>query len=702
MGPSADTYRQVVENANEAIVIVQDGMFVYGNPKTEEMSGYLRQEWANKPFIDVVHPHDREMIIKRHQARLEGREVDNIYDFRMVDKTGRPKWVQINSVKIEWQGRPATLNFLTDVSERKQAAEALVESEERYRRLFDTISDFIYTHDLRGRFLTINRRAANALGYAPEEILGRPISDFMLSQFRQAFYEEYLPQIKNEGVVEGVSIYRAKDGSPRYIEYRNTLIEPEDREPYVSGSGRDITERQKAEDDLKAKEHFLRNVFDAVQDGISVLDEDLTILRANLTMDMWYSHAVPLVGKKCYEVYRQRQEPCPECPSIRALEEGGLQVSMVPLMGPEGQAGWLELNAHPLRDSRGVVWGVVEHARDITKSKRAAEALKESEVKYRTIIESIEDGYYEVDLAGTFTFVNESMCRFFGYVRDELVGMNNREYMDMENAEKVYEIFNQVYRTGRPDRAFDWAVITKDGIKKHVETSVSLMRDKNDQPVGFRGILRDVTERKRAEEDRERLISELEEAQEELRRLSMLDGLTGVANRRYLDGVFDAEWRRARRQNRPLGLIMIDIDSFKKFNDTYGHLAGDDCLRQVGMALQASIRRPGDFLARYGGEEFVVLLPNTPPPGSILVAETIRQAVMDLKIPHQSSTASPWVTISSGVASGLPDQFPDAEALLAAADKALYKAKAGGRNQVVLAEECLAEDEPEDHTHPSD
>jgi diguanylate cyclase (GGDEF)-like protein/PAS domain S-box-containing protein len=129
------------------------------------------------------------------------------------------------------------------------------------------------------------------------------------------------------------------------------------------------------------------------------------------------------------------------------------------------------------------------------------ETLRENEEKYRTILESIEDGYFEVDHAGSLTFSNDSLCRILGYSRDELMGMNNRQYMDKENARKVFETFNQVYTTGKAAKALDWKLITKEGTERFVETSISLKRDREGRPIGFQGIARDITERKQLEEE---------------------------------------------------------------------------------------------------------------------------------------------------------------------------------------------------------
>jgi len=143
------------------------------------------------------------------------------------------------------------------------------------------------------------------------------------------------------------------------------------------------------------------------------------------------------------------------------------------------------------------------------------DGLQESEEKYRTILENIEDGYYEVDIAGNFTFFNDSTCKIFGYSKDQLMGMNNRDYMDQENAKKVYQLYTKVYNTGEPVKGFEHEFIRKDGTKGHVESSVSLMKNAEGKPIGFRGIARDITERKRGEENLKKAYEEVEAKVEE-------------------------------------------------------------------------------------------------------------------------------------------------------------------------------------------
>ncbi len=185
--------------------------------------------------------------------------------------------------------------------------------------------------------------------------------------------------------------------------------------------------------------------------------------------------------------------------------------------------------------------------------------------------------------------------------------------------------------------------------------------------------------------------AQLEESNRELQRLSSLDGLTGIANRRQFDKTLDQEWQRALRNCAELSLIMIDIDYFKLFNDTYGHQAGDDCLKNVALALARIVHRPSDIVARYGGEEFAVILPETDSEGTQRVAEKMREAVSRLNVRHDASKVSEKITLSIGVASMSPRGGDNPDILLAAADDALYRAKHAGRNRVEIATDDLSE-----------
>lgn len=189
------------------------------------------------------------------------------------------------------------------------------------------------------------------------------------------------------------------------------------------------------------------------------------------------------------------------------------------------------------------------------------------------------------------------------------------------------------------------------------------------------------------------LTRKLDEANRELTRLSTADGLTGIANRRRFDETLLKEWRRCAREERPLSLLLIDVDFFKPFNDNYGHQVGDECLKAVARTLAQTLHRPSDLAARYGGEEFGVILPGTDEQGALAVAESLREAVQQLGITHRFSEVAQVVTISIGLACVTPQRGNESGfiRLLKEADEALYQAKTGGRNRVTKASDNTAE-----------
>lgn len=184
------------------------------------------------------------------------------------------------------------------------------------------------------------------------------------------------------------------------------------------------------------------------------------------------------------------------------------------------------------------------------------------------------------------------------------------------------------------------------------------------------------------------LEKKVDERTSELHRLASLDGLTQIANRRNFDQTLEQEWRRALRNNQPIALLLCDVDCFKQYNDTYGHQAGDDCLRAIAQVLQDSAKRAGETVARYGGEEFAVILPSINSDDAISVANLIRKRLSAFQLPHKTSPVNDYVTISIGVAVLLPSMSQTSAKLIRAADTALYEAKEQGRDRHILWNEC--------------
>jgi two-component system, chemotaxis family, response regulator WspR len=183
---------------------------------------------------------------------------------------------------------------------------------------------------------------------------------------------------------------------------------------------------------------------------------------------------------------------------------------------------------------------------------------------------------------------------------------------------------------------------------------------------------------------------QLMEANLELQRLTNQDGLTGLNNRRRFDEYADSEWRRAARDSCDFALLLVDVDDFKRYNDTYGHIAGDSVLKQVAAAIRACCSRPGDLPARFGGEEFAIILPNTNSSGARNLAENIRRAVEELRIPHTGSTSGEYLTLSIGGIAARPQPGDSLLEVIVKADKALYEAKSKGKNRVEVVVQASA------------
>lgn len=294
---------------------------------------------------------------------------------------------------------------------------------------------------------------------------------------------------------------------------------------------------------------------------------------------------------------------------------------------------------------------------------------KADEARYRLLADNVSDLILRLDSRLVRTYVSPA-CRAYGYEPAELLDMTPQGWVHPDDWAQVQSGIARA-RQQRTDVEIVYRIRASDGSHPWVESRYSFVPSDG----GFIAVLRNITQRKQAE-------ALLEQAVAELARQATLDGLTGLANRRRFDEVLSQEWRRARRDTLAIALLVIDADHFKSFNDQYGHHAGDRFIRQVADAARDNIRRPGDLVARYGGEEFVAILPNTDLFGAIEVAEAVRQAVLDLRLPHDGNPLG-HASISIGVACALPQPGDeDPMALFTFADDALYAAKRAGRNQV--------------------
>lgn len=337
----------------------------------------------------------------------------------------------------------------------------------------------------------------------------------------------------------------------------------------------------------------------------------------------------------------------------------------------DGRWLWIEVNLRALRDpGTNEVTGILGALRDVSQRKHAEELVAESEARFRMLAENTADLVTHVDATGKRIFASPAARDLLGYAPEELIGGQPLD-LAYPDDRPLLDAMLEKLAEGRPAESVQYRARRKDGVYRWIEATGRPLGPER----GYILALRDIDRRKQAED-------ELEAAVLRLNALANSDGLTGLANRRRFDETLAREVSRAARTGASISLLLADVDHFKTYNDTYGHPAGDVCLRTVAEVLAATIRRPGDVAARYGGEEFAAILPETDEAGALALAEVFRKKVAESAKEHARS-AFGVVTISVGVVTVTPrlDATKPSD-LVEAADSALYAAKGGGRNCV--------------------
>lgn len=440
---------------------------------------------------------------------------------------------------------------------------------------------------------------------------------------------------------------------------------------------------------------LLEVAFRAAPIGLCVLDLDFRYLTVNPCFTRMYGlREVDFLGRSVEEAL---PEPAPQILAHMhlALARDGVVEREIALNdpasaiagGPAVEVIFLR-TAQPVRDHEGNVFGLVVALFDITERKRLDSALKASEEDLRYTVELTPHIPWTADSDGELTFISPRWNGLVGAKPGPVLLEGWARALHPNDVNRAINLWFDAIRTGNPYDA-EYRIHTPNGGWRWVRTRAYPRRLPNGDILRWYGTVEDIHERKT-------IGLELQNATRELARRALQDHLTGLANRRHFDQVLHGEIDRAQRTGLPLGLVLLDIDHFKIFNDIAGHLIGDECLKAVSQALTGIIQRPTDLVARFGGEEFAIILPDTNFEGALLIAERAVAAVAELQL-HHSDPRVRSVTISAGVAIHHqheltpsspvpPDHAAAIPTLIATADTALYRAKSEGRNRVVAAE----------------
>jgi diguanylate cyclase (GGDEF)-like protein/PAS domain S-box-containing protein len=311
----------------------------------------------------------------------------------------------------------------------------------------------------------------------------------------------------------------------------------------------------------------------------------------------------------------------------------------------------------------------------VMESRRAIERrLRKIVTQHALVTENSRDAIILADFNGNRRFVSAAAKQMVGWTPLEVLNQKSTELIHPDDLPKAAAVVRQLY-SGAEDAMLVCRVMKRNREYLWVEASLRVVRNPaTGVPIGILNMVRDITERKQAEQ-------KLQEAYKAVETLAVTDALTGLANRRQFDQCLTNEWRRGLRDRNPLAMLLIDVDLFKSYNDTYGHVRGDSCLKQIAEAALDVVVRPGDLVTRFGGEEFAVILPHTCIEGALQVANEICEGLRRRRLEHSTNPLG-VLTISVGCASVVPSLGQHAVNLIELADEALYTAKRNGRNQV--------------------
>jgi len=302
------------------------------------------------------------------------------------------------------------------------------------------------------------------------------------------------------------------------------------------------------------------------------------------------------------------------------------------------------------------------------------QAARKSEQLYRLLAENSRDIIVLTDLEHRREYLSPAVQWMMGWDPKELLGGTYQKNIVHPDDIPSMTATLDALKAGEPSKTLSYRCRKKDGEYIWMEANISLYCDRiTGEPIGYVNVVRNISERKAAEE-------KLQDAYLALEALASVDALTGAANRRQFDESLSQEWRRAARTGSPLSLLLLDVDHFKLYNDFYGHLQGDQCLRQIARVALDMIQRPGDLVGRFGGEEFAIILPETSCEAAVGLAERIRSLVAEQGVQHAGSQHG-LVTVSIGCSTMNPEPHTNQNLLIEAADQALYEAKRNGRNR---------------------
>ncbi len=665
-----ERYRTIF-NAAPLGMIIQDeeGNIVEANYSMTELTGFDREELEGSNVLDkMVPPEHREIARGNIERLLQGEDLQE--EFKSSTKSGATVYRQLTETRLNLpRGEKGILSMYLDITERRKKERIIA-------NLHEVALDL---KNLEEKELVLERTVKTA-----EEILELDFCSLYMVE-----NERLVPEVYSEGLAGKIkerAIYVDSMAAKAHREGRSLLSEDlyssssADNLEYTFASALSVPvgdygvfqalsqdksafteedlelaellishttaalDRIYSEEELKDKNNLLNSILESIQDGISVLNPDLTIRYTNSTMEEWYAEKAPLSGKKCFQAYHEIDNPCDSCPSLRSLETGSVEKEILSGLS-DSEVDYIEIYSYPIFAEDGEeITGIVEFVRDISerkKQKRELEMTKFSIDRADLIIMRARPD-------STIEYVNETAIQKLGYSQEELLGSQGEMIISSSEYIARKEFWQKIKEAG--SITYEREFIAQNGRTFPVEITSQYYEYQGEEYEFV--FARDISERKKQEE--------------EIQYLLYRDQLTELYNRRFMKEEME---RLDTERQLPLSIIMVDVNGLKIVNDSLGHDKGDELLVKAAELLQEAVRSE-DILARYGGDEFVIFLPKTGQEEAQKIVDRIKEKC------QQTKSAELPVSIGAGTAvKESPEE--ELEDILQQADDRMYEDKLG-------------------------
>ncbi len=663
-----------VDHASVSVFFVSpDARFLYVNEQASRTLGYTREELLSMGVYDIDPKRPRSSWNERWNQIKKERALH--FETIHLKKDGSSVPMEMSLNYLSFAGREYNVAFGLDISERKRAENELTRSYNLTRTIIDSVNDSISLIDVRDfTIVAVNNAFLTKYGYSEQsEIAGKHC--YQITHNRADVCsppDDICPLIETVKTKDHFSadhVHYDRQGRKIYVEVSTSPIRDQaGNVVQVVHVQRDITERKRAEDALRISEARFRNLFKQSVLSMQILSPDGRTLEVNHAFEeLW---GMKLDALRGYNILTDRQLSARGImPYIQKAFAGEASEIPVSFYDPSeidhsGKSRWVKAFVYPVKAGAEAVHQVVLMHWDVTEMVEAQQALVASENRFRAFFESVAVGTVQIDAkTGKFLRTNQRFCDITGYGCDEIRSMTFHDLthpddrkVDLKRFRKLLDGVESVYETEK-------RYVRKDGGIVWVHVSASLVRDANGRPLHTVGVVQDVSQRKKMED--------------EIRHMAQHDVLTGLPNRRLFIDILNVELALTRRHGAKLGILFLDLDRFKEINDTLGHAVGDELLKQIAGRFRNTIRT-SDTVARIGGDEFNIVLTNVIRTEDI--ADISRKIVESFREPVFLAGRELQITTSIGI-SIYPDDSEDVNSLLRYADIAMYHAKATGRNR---------------------